>query len=97
MSPQLEYLNLTVLLHRLVSLGLGDSELADQLRDEMDPLWRQLTEAQIRAVGEVGARLNAERDIQTAVTTERIEELDRMLQHLAARYRKEKEQEEAGG
>jgi hypothetical protein len=83
MTPSLAHLLQTFMLHRLVDLGLDDSELADRLRDEMDVTGRALSKELSDQVNAVGARLNAERDLKVAVTTERIEELDRLLQHLA--------------
>jgi len=88
MAPKFEYLQYWFMLHRLIDLGMDDgiSPLADELRDEMDRLQRELTTEDAEQVDAVSSRLNAERDVATAQNTGRIVELDYVLRWLADEY-----------
>jgi hypothetical protein len=89
LTRELEYLLHLFMLHRLIDLGL-DNDLAETIREEMDPVWRSMNVEQVQRLDQVSARLNAKRDIDTAIMTERITELDSIMQHLADAYWKTK-------
>lgn len=90
MPLKFEYLQCWFMLHRLEDLGLGDSDLAEGLREEMDRLQRMLDAEAIRQVDAVSSALNAERDVVTAERTGRVKELDETLRWLADEYWKGK-------
>ena len=48
-------------LHALLSMGRGESAAADNLRDQMDEPWEDLTEDQRADASKLSARLNAAR------------------------------------
>ena len=45
-------------LHDLIRCGDGDAAVADQLRDEIDTTWRQLTADEIERVRQMSAELS---------------------------------------
>jgi hypothetical protein len=52
-----EYARLTVRLHELMGAGLGESEEADSVRDQMDGPWKQLTAAERDRLGGLSSDL----------------------------------------
>ena len=86
MSPKCEYLCCWFMLHRLADIGQDESDLADELREEMEYLANRLPHKTIVQMGSVSAALNAERDVITAERTGRVKELDGTLRWLAEEY-----------
>lgn len=66
----IEYADRLVRLHRLIARDEGDSESADELRDEMDLPWRKMSESEIKLMGDLSV------DLYTITTPPgRVEEL----------------------
>ena len=93
MAPKFEYLQCWFMLHRLVDLGQGESDLADELRDELDHLGWNLPREEKIQVGAISLLLNAERDGVTADLTGRTTELATILKWLAEEYWQRKDKE----
>ncbi len=53
----LEYVGLLVELEKLIATGAGDSEAADELRDQMDAPWRRLNSRELAFVDRLAAEL----------------------------------------
>lgn len=58
MKPFETYLRLMLELHELIRCGAGESEAADNVRDEMDAPWKKMSSEELELVERVSVELD---------------------------------------